>query len=79
MIVLAEIDQDGIVKVTNPQMHGKKVVLSVPAEGSNLIESRTNWDAIWKIFKEADMLDIPRSNHEEILRDLQRFRGTESC
>ena len=73
MIIQAEIDEDGILKVADPQMRGKKVVLSVPAEEIEIIEGKTNWEEIWKIFKEADLLNIPRSSHEEILKDLRRL------
>ncbi len=76
MLIQAEIDENGVIKVRDPKWRGKKITLS---EWNQMEpEGKTNWDAIWKIFQKADALDIPRRSPDEILRDLREFRESGS-
>lgn len=75
MNIQAQVDENGILKITDPEWQGKEIVLQTSEWKEAIIEEKTNWDALWKIFKEADQLDIPRRSNEEILRDLHEFRG----
>ena len=78
MIVQAEVDENGIVKISDPELRGKRILLSLPDKEDAKPEGKTNWSKIWKIFKEADMLDIPRRSSEEIIRSLHEFRESAS-
>lgn len=78
MIVQIEVDETGLVRVSDPALHGKKIAVSVPEKKESGPQGKTNWDAIWKIFLEADALDIPRRSPEEIQRDLRTFRESGS-
>ena len=73
MIVQVEVDETGVVRVSDPALYGKKIMVSVPEASESIQE--TNWEAIKAIFKKADALDFPRKSHEEILRDLHELRG----
>jgi len=75
MNIQAQIDENGMVKITDPELQGKDIFLQTSEWKESEIEEKTNWDALWKIFKEADQLQIPRRSNEEILRDLHEFRG----
>jgi len=77
MIIHAEVSDDGVVKVKDPALWGKSIFLAVPEEETRKPTGKTNWEEIWKLFKEADALDIPRRSHEEILHDLRSFRESE--
>ncbi len=78
MIIQAEVSEDGLVKISDPKLRGKKILLAMPEREETIPEGKTNWDEIWKIFKEADALNIPRRSHEEILQDLRTFRESGS-
>lgn len=73
MIVQMEVDETGLVRVSDPAFHGKKIAVSVPETSEPTQE--TDWEAIKAIFRKADALDFPRRSHEEILRDLHELRG----
>jgi len=75
MIVQAEINEEGIVKVSDPEWRGRKIVLLLPEQERPEFLRETDWEAIEEIFKEADALDFPRRTHEEIIRDLHELRG----
>ena len=77
MLIHAEVDENGMIKVSDPALKGKKILLSIPEQTSEKPEEKTNWDELWKIFKEADKLDIPRKTPEEILKELREFRETD--
>ncbi len=75
MIVQAEVDENGVVKVCDPEWRGKIIALSLLEQEQDEFERETDWEAIEKIFEEADTLDFPRRSHEEIIRDLHELRG----
>ena len=75
MIVQAEIDENGLVKVSDPEMRGKKFYFSFPEQEREEFRRETDWEAIKSIVKKANELDIPRRTHEEIIRDLHELRG----
>jgi len=77
MIIQAEVSEDGLVKVSDPELRGKKILLAAPDRKEMSSKGKTNCHEIWKIFQEADALDMPRRSHEEILRDLRAFRESE--
>ncbi|MEW6235028.1 MAG: hypothetical protein AB1656_06550 [Candidatus Omnitrophota bacterium] len=77
MIIQAEICEDGVVKVSDPELRGKKILLTAPDRKETPTKGITNWNEIWKIFQEADAIDFPRRSHEDILRDLRAFRESE--
>ncbi len=78
MIVHAEVDENGHVKVIDPDMRGKKIVLATPEDIDEKPKGKTNWDETWNIFKEADALNFPRRSPEEITRELRAFRESGS-
>ncbi len=72
MIVDAIVKEDGTLIAKVPKsLSGKKVKIIVKAEES---KNPSNWEAISAILNEADMLEIPRRNIDEILDDLRTFR-----
>lgn len=72
MIVDAIVKEDGTLIAKVPKsLSGKKVKIIVKAEES---KKPSNWEAISAILNEADMLEIPRRNIDEILDDLRTFR-----
>lgn len=75
MIVQAEINEEGLLKITDPKMWGKKISLSFPDGPEGSMTGESNWEEIKKIAREADALDFPRRSIEEILRDIHEFRG----
>ncbi len=72
MTVDAIVKEDGTLIAKVPKsLSKKKVRIIVKAEES---ENPSNWEAISAILSEADMLEIPRRNIDEILDDLRTFR-----
>ena len=72
MIVDAIVKEDGTLIAKVPKsLSGKKVKIIVKAEES---KNPSNWEAISAILNEADMLEIPRRNIDEILNELRTFR-----
>jgi hypothetical protein len=78
MIVQMEVDETGLVRVSDPELRGKKIFLAAPEQREMGPEGKTNWEEIWKIFQEADALDIPHRSPEEIQHDLRAFRESGS-
>lgn len=75
MIVQAEIDENGVLKMSDPKLWGKKVELSLFDSENPDLEKETDWNAIKSIVHKANELDFPRCSHEEIIRDLHDLRG----
>ncbi len=75
MIVHAEVDENGVVKLSDPEWRGKKITLSLSEHEQDEFERETDWEAIKEIFRKADTLDFPRRSHEEIIKDLHELRG----
>ncbi len=75
MIVQAEIDENGLVKVSDPELRGKKFYFSFPEQEQGEFTRETDWEAIEKIVEETRALNFPRRTHEEIIRDLHELRG----
>ena len=76
MIVDAIVKEDGTLIAKVPKsLSGKKVRIIEKAEES---KNPSNWEAISAILNEADMLEIPRRNIDEILDDLRTFRETKN-
>lgn len=72
MIVHAEIGEDGLLKISDPELRGKKVTLLFPEPDE--LERETDWEAVKAVFKKADAMDFPRRNPEDILKDLRELR-----
>ncbi len=75
MIVQAEVDENGFVKVNDPQWRGEKIVLSLPIQEDSEDANETDWEAIKAIVKQSKSLAIRRRSYEEIIRDLHELRG----
>ena len=75
MIILAEIDKDGAVKVQDPDLFGKTILLSSPASLEDEFARKTDWESIKSIVHSSANLDFPRRDHEEIIRDLHDLQG----
>ena len=75
MIVKAEIDGNGIVKVKDQNLWGKQISLSLANGTESEFALETDWDAVKAVFRKADSLDFPRKSHEQILRDLHDMKG----
>jgi hypothetical protein len=74
MTVDAIVKEDEMLIAKVPKyLSGKKVRIIVKEEES---ENSSNWKAISATLSEADMLEIPRRNIDEILDDLRTFRET---
>jgi len=46
MIVQAEVGEDGLVKVSDPEWRGKKIALTLPDEDNLALAQETDWEAI---------------------------------
>lgn len=56
MLVQAEVDENGLVHVSDPELRGKKILLAVPEQTETGPEGKTNWEEIWKIFQSVSGL-----------------------
>ncbi len=74
MIVKGKIDENGVVKVIDPVLHGKEICLSLSDHENEHPEIKTNWQEMKKIFKKIDAMDFPQRTHKEILNDLRDLR-----
>ena len=75
MIVQAEIDKDGVLKVDDPDLFGKTFPLSLPEIQEVGLTRKTDWESIKYIVQCSINLDFPRRNHAEIIQDLHKLRG----
>ena len=53
---------------------GKEVIVTI-IESEQL--QKSNWESIYKIFKEANTLNLSQKSHEEILSNLREFKETQ--
>lgn len=75
MKIQAEVDKNGVVRINDPTLYGKKITLTLSDKEHEEYERETDWEAIKKIFKKADKMDFPRRTHEKIIKDLHELRG----
>lgn len=78
MVLEVEVVEGGFLRVQSPDLPvGTKITLSEQKGIRPPLVGEGSWESLEEVFQEMDKLDIPRRSHEEILRELHRFRGTE--
>lgn len=73
----AEIKEDGTLLANIPQaLWGKKVKITIHEKKirQKYPDTLSQWDALTKVFQEADRLDFPRRASEEILDEIHALR-----
>ncbi|MDZ7292752.1 MAG: hypothetical protein ONB44_17145 [candidate division KSB1 bacterium] len=73
MILDAEIKEDGTLIARVPEyLTGRKIQIVIRDNNKSL----TSWNAIADILTEADRLNVPQRDLNQILDDLRTFRET---
>lgn len=74
MALIAEITDQGILRVKSSTFKAGDEVILEPSEGKVRNPEKGNWSDMEKAFEEIDQLDFPRRTHEEIIRDIHEIR-----
>ena len=79
MRLQAQVNDQGTLIIQMPQSFcGKQVTVSIaPVPPIEATEAILAWQQIHQTLKQANELDLPRKNHDEIIAELRNFRETQ--